>query len=197
MTDIISVTVLLFLIIDPLGNLPIFMSTLKHLDERRRRIVLIRELLIALLIMLIFLFSGKQILEFLNVRTETVSISGGIILFLMAINMIAPSQEENNSGFSKDEEPFLVPLAIPLLAGPSILAALMLLSNKHPNSLSYLVIALLIAWGISSAILLMSSLFLRLIGAKGVNVLEKLMGLILIMLSTQMLLDGILAYIKA
>lgn len=112
MTEMISATVLLFLIMDPLGNLPIFMSVLKHLEPRRRRVVLIRELLIALLLMLIFLFAGEKILAFLNLRTETVSISGGIILFLIAIKMIFPSQEGNSSGLSAGEEPFLVPLAI-------------------------------------------------------------------------------------
>jgi MarC family membrane protein len=181
---------------DPLGNLPIFMSVLKHLEPRRRRVVLIRELLIALLLMLIFLFAGEKILAFLNLRTETVSISGGIILFLIAIKMIFPTQEGNSSGLSAGEEPFLVPLAIPLVAGPSILAALMLLSHQYPHQLPHLVAALLIAWGLSAAILLMSNLFLRLLGSKGVSALERLMGLILVMLSTQMFLDGVRAYMK-
>lgn len=196
MTEMISATVLLFLIMDPLGNLPIFMSVLKHLEPRRRRVVLIRELLIALLLMLIFLFAGEKILAFLNLRTETVSISGGIILFLIAIKMIFPSQEGNSSGLSAGEDPFLVPLAIPLVAGPSILAALMLLSHQYPHQLPHLVAALLIAWGLSAAILLMSNLFLRLLGSKGVSALERLMGLILVMLSTQMFLDGVRAYMK-
>ena len=123
MTEMIAATVLLFLIMDPLGNLPIFMSVLKHLEPKRRRVVLIRELLIALILMLIFLFAGEKILAFLNLRTETVSISGGIILFLIAIKMIFPTPESNVTGLSAGEEPFLVPLAIPLVAGPSILAA--------------------------------------------------------------------------
>ncbi|NIG62922.1 MAG: YhgN family NAAT transporter [Serratia symbiotica] len=196
MTEMISATVLLFLIMDPLGNLTIFMSVLKHLEPRRRRVVLIRELLIALLLMLIFLFAGEKILAFLNLRTETVSISGGIILFVIAIKMIFPSHDGNSYGLSAGEEPFLVPLAIPLVAGPSILAALMLLSHQYPNFLPYLVIALLIAWVISAAILLMSNLFLRLLGRKGISALERLMGLILVMLSTQMFLDGVRTYMK-
>jgi small neutral amino acid transporter SnatA (MarC family) len=172
------------------------MSVLKHLDPRRRRLVMLRELLIALLVMLIFLFAGEKILAFLNLRTETVSISGGIILFLIAIKMIFPSKEGNASGVSVGEEPFLVPLAIPMVAGPSILATLMLLSHQHPNQISLLVLALFIAWGLSATLLLMSDLFLRLLGSKGVSALEKLMGLILVMLSTQMFLDGIRAYLN-
>ncbi|MFS2221780.1 YhgN family NAAT transporter [Pantoea sp. B65] len=196
MTEMISATILLLLIMDPLGNLPIFMSVLKHLEPKRRRVVLIRELLIALVIMLLFLFAGEKILTFLNLRTETVSISGGIILFLIAIKMIFPSQESSSSGLSAGEEPFLVPLAIPLVAGPSLLATLMLLSHQYPNQMGHLVVALMIAWGMTVVILLLSGLFLRLLGDKGVNALERLMGLILIMLATQMFLDGIRAYLK-
>lgn len=195
MTEMISATVLLLLIMDPLGNLPIFMSVLKHLEPKRRRVVLIREMLIALVIMLLFLFAGEKILALLNLRTETVSISGGIILFLIAIKMIFPSQESSSSGLSAGEEPFLVPLAIPLVAGPSLLATLMLLSHQYPDQMSHLVGALLIAWGTTVIILLLSGLFLRLLGEKGVNALERLMGLILIMLATQMFLDGIRAYL--
>ncbi|MFD1800850.1 YhgN family NAAT transporter [Mixta tenebrionis] len=196
MTEMISATILLLLIMDPLGNLPIFMSVLKHLEPKRRRLVLIREMLIALGIMLLFLFAGEKILAFLNLRTETVSISGGVILFLIAIKMIFPSAESNSSGLPVGEEPFLVPLAIPLVAGPSLLATLMLLSHQYPNHMGYLVGALLCAWGVTVVILLLSGLFLRLLGDKGVNALERLMGLILIMLATQMFLDGIRAYLK-
>lgn len=196
MTEMISATILLLLIMDPLGNLPIFMSVLKHLEPKRRRVVLIREMLIALVIMLLFLFAGEKILAFLNLRTETVSISGGIILFLIAIKMIFPSHESSSSGLPAGEEPFLVPLAIPLVAGPSLLATLMLLSHQYPDQMTHLVGALMIAWGTTVFILLMSGVFLRLLGEKGVNALERLMGLILIMLATQMFLDGIRAYLK-
>jgi len=196
MTELFSAAVLLILIMDPLGNLPIFMSVLKHIDPKRRRVIIIRELLIALVIMLLFLFTGEKMLAFLNLRAETVSISGGIILFLIAIKMIFPSPESSTSGLPAGEEPFLVPLAIPLLAGPSLLATLMLMSHQYPGNMSLLILALFIAWGITAAILMMSGLFLRLLGSKGVNALERLMGLILIMIATQMFLDGIRAYLK-
>ena len=196
MTELFSAAVLLVLIMDPLGNLPIFMSVLKHIDPKRRRVIIIRELLIALVIMLLFLFTGEKMLAFLNLRAETVSISGGIILFLIAIKMIFPSPESTTSGLPAGEEPFLVPLAIPLLAGPSLLATLMLMSQPYPGDRGMLIIALSIAWGITAAILMMSGLFLRLLGSKGVNALERLMGLILIMIATQMFLDGIRAYLK-
>lgn len=192
MTEMISATILLILIMDPLGNLPIFMSVLKNLKPYRQRIVLIREMILALIIMLLFLFSGEQILKILSLKTETVSISGGIILFLIAIKMIFPADDNSaNITISTREEPFLVPLAIPLVAGPSLLATLMLLSHQYPNKILLLIGALLIAWSISLIILLLSEIFLHLFGYKGVNASERLMGLILIMLSTQMFLDGI------
>jgi len=190
MNDILSIAVLLILIMDPLGNLPIFMSVLKHTEPKRRRAIMIRELLIALLLMLIFLFAGEKILSFLNLRAETVSISGGIILFLIAIKMIFPSPEGGSYGMPAGEEPFIVPLAIPLVAGPTLLATLMLLSHQYPNQMGHLVIALMLA------ILLQSTLFLRLLGEKGVNALERLMGLVLVMLATQMFLDGIRVWMK-
>lgn len=196
MNEIITATVLLFLIMDPLGNLPIFMSVLKHTEPKRRRAIMIRELLIALTLMLVFLFAGEKILSFLNLRAETVSISGGIILFLIAIKMIFPGNEGNASGLPAGEEPFIVPLAIPLVAGPSLLATLMLLSHQYPNQMGHLVIALLLAWGGTVIILLQSSLFLRLLGEKGVNALERLMGLVLVMIATQMFLDGIRAWMQ-
>ena len=189
MNEIISATVLLILIMDPLGNLPIFMSVLKHTEPKRRRAIMVRELLIALLVMLVFLFAGEKILAFLSLRAETVSISGGIILFLIAIKMIFPSASGNSSGLPAGEEPFIVPLAIPLVAGPS-------LSHQYPNQMGHLVIALLLAWGGTFVILLQSSLFLRLLGEKGVNALERLMGLILVMMATQMFLDGIRMWMK-
>ncbi|XBC44243.1 MAG: YhgN family NAAT transporter [Buchnera aphidicola (Schlechtendalia peitan)] len=196
MSEMIPSTILLILIMDPLGNLPIFMSILKNIAPKRRRIVLLREMIVALLIMLLFLFAGEKILTFLNLKTETVSISGGIILFLIAIKMIFPSQKYKKNENIIHEEPFLVPLAIPLVAGPSLLATLILLSHEYLNKIIYLTGSLLIAWTCTVIILLLSNVFLRLFGSKGVDALERLMGLILIMLSTQMFLDGVKSWFK-
>ena len=160
MSEILSAAVLLILIMDPLGNLPIFMSVLKHMEPKRRRAIMIRELLISLLIMLVFLFAGEKILAFLKLSTETVSISGGIILFLIAIKMIFPDGEGSGSGLPAGDEPFIVPLAIPLVAGPSLLATLMLLSHQYPNQMGHLVIALLLAWGGTVVILMQSEAFI-------------------------------------
>lgn len=191
--DTWSAAIMLFLIMDPLGNLPVFMSVLKVIEPKRRRVILIRELLFALVILFVFLFSGQAVLDFLNVRQETVSIAGGIILFLIALKMIFPSHG-SPTGLAVGEEPFLVPLAIPMIAGPSTLAALILLSNQNPDRMLDWSIALGASWLISAVILLFSGLFHRLLGERGLTAMERLMGMILVMIAIQMFLDGIAEY---
>ena len=193
--DTWSAAIMLFLIMDPLGNLPVFMSVLKSIEPKRRRVILVRELLFALVILLIFLFSGQAVLDFLNVRQETVSIAGGIILFLIALKMIFPPQSGNALGLAVGEEPFLVPLAIPMIAGPSTLAALILLANQGPSRMLDWTLALGGAWLISAIILLFSEVFHRLLGERGLTAMERLMGMILVMISIQMFLDGISHYL--
>ena len=194
--DIFSAAVMLFLIMDPLGNLPIFASILRHIDPKKRRKVLIRELLFALIIMLSFLYAGEAILNFLNLRSESVSIAGGIILFLIAIKMIFPSPG-GVAGLAAGEEPFIVPMAIPLMAGPSILAALILLAHTDSSRMIDWTIALVSAWGMSAVILMFYKLFTRILGEKGLIAVERLMGMVLVMISVQMLLDGISNYINS
>ncbi|MET4692320.1 YhgN family NAAT transporter [Endozoicomonas lisbonensis] len=194
--DILSTAVLLFLIMDPLGNMPIFISVLKHVPEERRTRVLIRELLIALLILLVFLFVGDNMLTLLSLEQEAVSIAGGVILFLIALKMIFPPARGGGiMGDTPDGEPFIVPMATPLIAGPSILATLILLGNQHPGQETQLIAAVLLAWFVSSAILVFSNRIMKLLGTRGVFAIERLMGMILIMLSVQMLINGITSYI--
>lgn len=159
--DILSAATMLFLIMDPLGNLPIVLSILKHIDPKRRRKVLIRELIFALLILMLFLFAGQSILSFLHVQPETLSISGGIILFIIAIKMIFPSAG-SITGLAAGEEPFIVPMAIPMIAGPSVIAALLLLSSQHPDKLVELSASVVIAWGATFFILMFYGFFNRL-----------------------------------
>ncbi|QNF24674.1 YhgN family NAAT transporter [Aeromonas hydrophila] len=192
--DTFSAAVMLFLIMDPLGNLPVFLSILRHIDPKRRRKVMMRELLFSLVIMMAFLFVGQQILNFLNLRQEAVSIAGGIILFLIAIKMIFPS-EGGVTGLAAGEEPFLVPMAIPMIAGPSILASLLLLANQEPTRMTDWSLALLMAWGASAVILMFYEVFNKLLGERGLTAVERLMGMLLVMISVQMLLDGVHHYL--
>ncbi|MDR9827357.1 YhgN family NAAT transporter [Vibrio sp. FNV 38] len=192
--DILAAATMLFLIMDPLGNLPIVLSILKHIDKKRQRMVLVRELLFALGILMLFLFAGKSIMSFLQVEPETLSISGGIILFIIAIKMIFPSAG-SITGLAAGEEPFIVPLAIPMIAGPSVIAALLLLSSQHPEKMVELSLAVLLAWGATFLILMFYGVFHKLLGERGLKAIERLMGLLLVMISTQMFLDGLKGYL--
>ena len=193
--DTWSAAVMLFLIMDPLGNLPVVMSVLKSLERKRRYYVLARELVISLFIMMLFLFSGQSVLDFLNVRQETVSISGGIILLIIALRMIFP-QPGGVAGIEKGQEPFIVPLAIPMIAGPSLLAALILLSNQDQNRIVDWSLAVLAAWSATATILMFSGFLSRILGQRGLTAVERLMGMILVMLAIQMFMDGISAFLS-
>ncbi|MEZ9412040.1 YhgN family NAAT transporter [Vibrio lentus] len=193
--EILSAATMLFLIMDPLGNLPIVLSILKHIDPKRRRIVLVRELMFALVILLLFLFAGQSIMNFLHVQPETLSISGGIILFIIAIKMIFPSAG-SITGLAAGEEPFIVPMAIPMIAGPSVIAALILLATQNPDQMFELSLSVLLAWGVTFSILMFNGFFLRILGERGLKAIERLMGLLLVMLSTQMFLDGVKSYMS-
>ncbi|MFN9739082.1 MAG: YhgN family NAAT transporter [Pseudomonadota bacterium] len=192
--DLWSAALLLFLIMDPLGNVPLFLSLLKDLPPRRRRVVLARELLIALGVLFAFLFGGRWILELLQLKQEAVSIAGGIILFLIGIKMIFPSPE-GLFGETPGGEPFIVPMAIPLVAGPSTVAVLQLLGGQDPGRLGEWSLALLLAWAGTAAILFSSTTLYRWLGLRTLTAVEKLMGMLLVALSVQMLLDGVAGYL--
>ncbi|WP_028918135.1 YhgN family NAAT transporter [Pseudoxanthomonas sp. J35] len=191
---VLSAALLLFLILDPLGNVPVFLSVLKPLPPHRQRVVLVRELLIALVVLMLFLWCGKYALELMHLRQESVSIAGGIVLFLIGIRMIFP-RPEGLMGEIPDGEPFIVPLAIPLVAGPSGMAAVMLLGSKEPDRLGEWSLALLMAWVATAAILLASPLLYRLLGRRALSAVERLMGMLLVAISVQMLLDGLATYL--
>jgi len=187
--DIISAIITLTLVMDPLGNIPLFISVLKNVKESRRKKIIIRELFIALGFMLFFLLFGKWIVKFFSLNMIALSISGGIILFLIALSMIFPSKE--NSIVDTKEEPFIVPLAIPLVSGPSVLSMILIYNMKDPGNIGIWVLIIFIAWIINVLILLMSSRIANLLGEKGMNAIERLMGMILITIAVGMILNGI------
>lgn len=184
----------LLLIMDPLGNIPPFMSALKKVDAERRRKVLVREILIAYLVLLTFLFAGRYILRLLSLQEETISIAGGIVLFLIALRMVFPREEPQRDTLRG--EPFIVPLAIPLIAGPSTLASLLLLQQSSPNSTLQLFLALTLAWIVTAVILLSSTILFRLLKERGLIAIERLMGMLLVMLAVQMFINGLAKFVK-
>jgi len=191
----LSAALLLFLILDPLGNIPVFLSLLKPLTPKRQRIILIRELLIALAVLFIFLWAGKYVLQAMHLRQESVSIAGGIVLFLIGLKMIFPSPE-GMFGETEGGEPFIVPMAIPLVAGPSGMAAVMLFSTQYPDRMLDWSLALFIAWFATALILLSATSLYKLLGKPVLVAVERLMGMLLVAISVQMLLDGVVAYLK-
>lgn len=190
-----SAVVTLFLVMDPLGNVPLFLTVLRTVDPSRRRTILLREIAIAYVVLLVFLVAGRALLRFLGLQPEAVGISGGIVLFLIALRMIFPSHG-SLSGEPLQGEPFIVPLAIPLVAGPSTLATLLLLESAAGASLGWLMVALTIAWGLSGIILLSSTFFYRILRERGLIAIERLMGMLLVMVAVQMLLDGVRATLR-
>lgn len=195
--DLLSAATLLFLVMDPLGNIPIFLSILDKVPEDRRRRVLVRELFLALLVLLAFLFFGKYLLGFLGLSEHAIRIAGAIILFLIALKMVFPVPRSAQIQEEYDEEPFLVPLAIPLVAGPSAMAIVMLLATNDPGRMPYWIAAVGIAW-LATAIILLSATGLKnFLGRRGLIAMERLMGMVLIALAVQMLLEGVTAFIQA
>ena len=188
--DTISAFITLLFVMDPLGNIPVFLSILKDVDEKRRQWILARELVIALLVLLIFLWGGEAVLNLLGLRQESISMAGAIILFLIALRMIFPSPY-GLMGESPEGEPFVVPLAIPMVAGPSALAISMLMVTSDPSRMFDWTMALVGAWAASAVILMCAPLLLKALGNRGLIAVERLMGMILVIISVQMFFDGV------
>ncbi|PKM97779.1 MAG: hypothetical protein CVU79_06445 [Elusimicrobia bacterium HGW-Elusimicrobia-3] len=197
LTLFISTVFTLTLVMDPLGNIPLFMSALKNVSEERRRRVIARELFIALGIMVFFLLFGKYFVSALSLDLTAMSVAGGIVLFLIAMQMIFPS---NHSTFAEgpEGEPFIVPLAIPLIAGPSTLTTVLLFSLQDPGRIGMWSGVVGVAWLINAVILAgLSGWLSRLLGARGLLAMEKLMGMILVTISVQMIMTGIKKFLAA
>lgn len=187
---IASATLLLILVMDPVGNVPFFMSALRQVAPERQRRVIVRELLIALAALLIFLFAGRYILALLQISEPALTISGGMILFLIALRMVFP-QSDKSMQEEVDGEPFIVPLAIPYIAGPSAMATVLLLTSREPARWPEWLVALVLAWAVTGAAALLSGRLSRLLGKKGLTAMERLMGMVLITIAVQMLMTGV------
>lgn len=192
----LSAAVLLFLVLDPVGNMPVFLSLLSGFEPRRARLVVVRELLIALGVLIVFLFFGRYILEVLHITEPALSIAGGIILFLIALKMIFADASEIFSS-SPEGEPFIVPLAIPLVAGPSAMATVLLLMARQPAKWSNWLLALFCAWLASGIILYFASSFERILGRRGTLAVQRLSGMLLTTVAVQMSLTGVQQYVSA
>lgn len=191
-------TVTLFFILDPFGNVPIYVSVLAGVAEEKRTRVVIREALIALGLLLLVLVFGNAALSALDISPPAIRLSGGLILFLIAIRMIYPGEKSTAGGdASPDSDPIIVPLATPLVAGPSAIAFITINSPHDPGELLQLGGGVLLAWFAATLILVYSGGIGRVLGERGLRAVERLMGMLLTILSAEMLLQGTREFIAS
>jgi multiple antibiotic resistance protein len=190
-SDVVTVAAALFFVMDPLGNIPLFNAVLSRFEPRRRAVIMARELVFALLILFGFLYAGNSVMGFLGLSQPTLSLAGGILLFIIAIRMIFPRPGSEQEPV---EDPFVVPLAVPMIAGPSTLAVLLLLASSQPDRMLDWSAALGIAWFASAVILVFSPWLMKALGDRGVRALERLMGMLLVLIAVEMFLDGVRAF---
>lgn len=194
--SILSAATLLWLVMDPLGNVPLFMTAVRKVAPERRQWVIARELLLALAIMIAFLFAGQGLLQVLHVTPEALTAAGGVMLLLIALRMVFPTPENTLEEVGLADEPFIVPLAVPYTAGPSLLAIEILLMSQDPQRWPAWLAALLLAWAASAAILYASGYLERMLGDRVLVAMERLMGMILVMIGVQMLFNGIQEFFR-
>jgi len=189
-----SAVVILLLVMDPIGNVPLFVALLKDVDPSRRSRVIVRECAIAFGVLVGFVFAGRPILRLLGLSQSSLNIAGGVILFLIALRMIF-RRAEGVFGELPAGEPFIVPLAIPSIAGPTAIATVMLLVSQAPQRIWEWLGALSVASVLSLALLAFAQPVSRMVGERGLLAFERLMGLILTAIAVEMLLRGIQAFV--
>ena len=185
-----NAALLLLLVMDPFGNVPLFLSALKPVPRGRWRVVVARECLVALGILLLFLFFGRTLLAVMGISEPSLSVAGGILLFLIALRMVFPSPKHGGEEVP-DGEPFIVPLATPLVAGPGAIATVILLGSGEPGSWPLWLAAVVLAWAASSAVLMMSAPIARVLGSRGLIAVERLMGMLTVAIAVEMTLGGV------
>ena len=190
---ILSAAILLFLVIDPFGNIPFFLSALKTVDPSRHTRGVARELLVALGVLVLFLFAGPGIMKALGLSDPSLTVGGGGILFLIALRVVLPSTPHPEA--APPGEPFIVPLAIPYVAGPSALAAVLFITSREPSRRWEWLVALLLAWPVSSLIIALASRLRHVLGDRGLIAMERLMGMVLVAVAVQMLMTGFAQFV--
>ena len=193
--NFLSATVLLLLITDPLGNIPLFISCLRGVAPDRRTVVILREVAIAFAILLVFMVVGDRFLRMMSLTDQSLRIGGGIVLFLIAIRMVFPHPDGPFGNDTRGGEPLIVPLAIPALAGPSALATVMLLTSQAPGKTLEWVGALTVTMLVCAVVLMLAERIQKWLGERTMMAFERLMGLVLVAISVEMILGGIRSFV--
>ena len=195
MTELIAATVLLILVTDPFGNVPLAVAALRNVPRERRTRVVLRECLIAYVLLLAFLFGGRSFLALMQLSEASLSIAGGVILFLIALRMIFHGPE-GIFGETASPEPFIVPLAIPSIAGPAAIATVVLLVSRAPHRLPEWLLAVTVAVAACLVVLVFAERISRWVGEGVLAAFERLMGLLLTAIAVEMLLRGIEGFVR-
>lgn len=190
----LSALILLLLVLDPLGSLPIFISVMRNVAPERRRRVALRESAIAFAVLLVFMLTGQAFLSLMHLSERSLEVAGGVILLIIAMKMIFASGGELYASDGPPREPLIFPLAVPLLAGPSAMATVLLLASRQPERLLHWVGALTVAMSVSALVLLLADRIRKWIGHSMVSAIEKLMGLVLTAIAVEMILAGLKRY---
>ena len=193
--EFLSAVILLTLVTDPFGNMPLVNAMLGGVPESRRRLVIARECLIAYGLLLAFMLGGQSLLAVMHLSQTSLSIAGGVILFMISIRMVF-GKAAGAAGGREGVEPFIVPLAIPLIAGPSALATVMLMATRDPSRIGMWAAAVTVTRAICTAILVAGANLHRWLGDAALEAPERLMGLILTAIAVEMLLAGIREFVK-
>ena len=193
-TTFLSATILLILTTDPLGNIPLFISALEEVKPERRVLVITREVLIAYALLMTFMLFGRHFLAVLQLSEEALSVAGGVILLIIAINMIFPHHSARLGRHESRREPFIVPLAVPLISGPSAMATVLLLSSRNPGRSLEWTCAITISMAIVYVVFLLALRLQELLGEDAITAMERLMGLVLTAIAVEMLLGGTASY---
>ena len=189
----LSAFILLLLVLDPFGSLPIFIPVMRTVPAERRRWVALREVTIAFAVLCLFMFFGEAFLRVMRLSERSLEVAGGVILLMVAIRMIF-SQGGGVYGVPEGKEPLIFPLAVPLLAGPSAMATVLLLASRQPDRVVEWIVALAGAMAVSGLVLVGCDRIRRWLGDSVVSAFEKLMGLVLTAIAVEMILAGLKRY---
>jgi MarC family membrane protein len=189
-----AAVLLLLLVLDPFGSLPVYLATLSAVAQERRLYLAIRESVIAFVILLLFMLSGQQFLTLMHLTERSLAVSGGVILFIIAIRMVFGEASGGLADTKISHEPFIVPLAVPMLAGPSAMATVLMMASTEQDNLITWILALAIAVAISCLVIISANQIRRIVGSDVVEATQKLMGLVLAAVATEMILSGLKKY---
>jgi len=193
--SIIQIAMIFFIVTNPIGNSPTIIALIKDHNVREQQRILFREAIFSMLLAIFFLFLGETFLKYLCIKTYALTTSGGILLFILALRMIFADRDESKTTATK-QEPFIVPIATPLLSGAGLLTMIMFYSKQESNDLKIL-LAILLAWVGVTAVLVTAPYLQLLLGKRGLAALEQLMGMLLAMMATEMIVQGSSLFIKA